>query len=195
MCDTHRKHARTAVPCPTAQQGLIHPHMPNAPPQHALSWRQPWQQLALALLRGPVHGTRLLSAKGPPPPRDAEGQTGCAQHSGVLTAGTTAADRQTNPPNLGVSKAVTPPEPSPPPPRLGNVPHPCTLPGWGTVAAAQGGPATLPVPVQAAGVCRCACTLAGSTLGLWGCCCSFAPWLPGNGEHNRQSSGSSGAEC
>lgn len=65
MCDTHRKHACTTVSCPTAQRGFIHPHTPNAPPQHASSWRQPWRQLAPALLRGPVHGTRLLSAKGP----------------------------------------------------------------------------------------------------------------------------------
>lgn len=53
------------MPCPTAQQGLIHPRMPNATPQHASSWRQPWRRLALALLQGPVHGTHLLTAKGP----------------------------------------------------------------------------------------------------------------------------------
>lgn len=104
----------------------------------------------------------------------------------MLAVGRARADRQTDPPNLGVSKAVALLEPL----LLlllllsGTVLTLAPCQDGGQWAAVWGGPTT-----------HCARTVPGSTIGLWGCCCSFAPWLPGNGERKRQSSGSSGAEC
>lgn len=92
MTDTESTWASPGSPhCPTSQ---MHPHTPRSLPQSALSWMHPQQRLCPHPAPRPQ-----VRAGGPPHPESWGGQAGT--------------DTQTDPPNLGVSKAVAPLESCP----------------------------------------------------------------------------------
>lgn len=130
----HEGYKWTTGPCPTVPQSYIHPRMLKTPPTCLVPEAPMAEPGRLPCFGAPVRGTHLLSMEGPPPPKDMEGQEGCSRQ---VALGQT--DRQTDPPNLGVSKAVAPePFPPSPPPPLRDAPRPCALPGWGMVGSSTG---------------------------------------------------------
>lgn len=142
----------------------------------------------------PVRGAHLLSVEGPLPLRNAEGQAVPDIAGSLRWAGPGQTDRPTH--QTWVSAKLSHCQSlfsSSSSSRERSLPLRLARMGDSGQQRGVAPPPTLsPSPH---GQQACACTLPGSTVGLWGCCCSFAPWLPGNGECKRQSSGSSGAEC
>lgn len=173
MTDTESMWASPGSPhCPTGQ---MHLRTPRSLPQSALSWMHPQQ--------------RLCSHPAPRPQLRAGG-TPTPSHGGVRLGQTHRETHQTwVSAKQSHHQSSPPPLPPPPPPLLGTVL--ALVPCWDGEqwAAAWGGPTTRAVPDP---VCRLVCTLMGITLRLWGCCCSFTLWLPGNDEPERWSRGAVG---